>query len=98
MSEEPSAEQLLIRALSHPTRRSILKEMGSGEEISPQELSVRVASPLANVAYHVRVLARCEAIKLVRTAPVRGSTQHFYRFAIEAEWACRAVGIPPRDG
>jgi DNA-binding transcriptional ArsR family regulator len=76
-------------------RRSILKEMGDGEEVSPQELSNRMALPLSNLAYHVRVLAECKAITLVRTLPVRGAVQHFYRFAIEAEWACKIVGLPP---
>jgi hypothetical protein len=52
-------------------------------------------APLVSVSYHVRVLAECEAITLVRTQPVRGSMQHFYRFAIEAEWVHGALGLSP---
>jgi DNA-binding transcriptional ArsR family regulator len=96
MSAEASVDYLLIRALAHPLRRRILKEMGrKKEEISPVDLSRCIGSPLANVSYHVRILAECEAIILVRTQPVRGSTQHFYRFAVKAEWACILVGISP---
>lgn len=84
-----------MRALGHPMRRGILKEMRGEEEISPQELSHRMAIPLSNLSYHVRVLADCEAIALVRTQPVRGSMQHFYRFAIEVEWPYGILGLPP---
>jgi DNA-binding transcriptional ArsR family regulator len=75
-------------------RRSILKEMRGEEEISPRELSHRMEISLSNLSYHVRVLAECEAITLVRTQPVRGSLQHFYRFAIEAEWPYGILGLP----
>ena len=89
-----------MRALGHPLRRSILKEMQGEEEISPGELSQRMEVPLSNLSYHVRVLAKCEAITLVRTRPVRGSMQHFYRFAIRAEWAYGILGLspPPSSG
>lgn len=84
-----------MRALSHPDRRTILKEMRGEEEISPRELSKRLEVPLSNLSYHVRILAECEAITLVRTQPVRGSVKHFYRFAIEAEWAYGILGLSP---
>jgi hypothetical protein len=73
--------------------------MGDEEEISPRELSSRMKVSLSKLAYHVRVLAECQAITLVRTRPVRGSMQHIYRFAIEAEWACQLLGLspPPRS-
>jgi hypothetical protein len=72
-----------------------LKEMRGEEEISPRDLSERLEMGLPDVAYHVRVLAECDAITLVRTRPVRGSTQHFYRFAIEAEWPYGLLGLSP---
>lgn len=100
MSADASEEVKLLRAVAHPLRRAILKEMRGEEEISPRDLSERLEVGLSDVAYHVRVLAECEAITLVRTRPVRGSTQHFYRFAIEAEWPYGVLGLspPPASG
>src|SRR4051812_46260215 len=95
MSADASEGIQLVRALGHPLRRSILKEMQGEEEISPAELSRRLRITLSNVSHHVRVLAECEAIVLVRTQPVRGSLQHFYRFAIEAEWPYEILGLAP---
>jgi DNA-binding transcriptional ArsR family regulator len=85
----------LVRALGHPLRRSILKEMYGEEEISPRELSNRMKKPLSNLSYHIRVLVKCEAITLVRGQQVRGSMQHFYRFAVKAEWAHGVLGLTP---
>jgi DNA-binding transcriptional ArsR family regulator len=83
----------LFTALAHPLRRRILRKMISeGGEISPRELAARLSEPLSALSYHVRVLAECKAIKLVRTKQIRGSTQHFYRPAIKAEWARSALG------
>jgi hypothetical protein len=47
--------------------------------ISPLEISRKLRLPLANVSYHVRVLAKNKALRLMRTKQVRGSVQHFYR-------------------
>jgi hypothetical protein len=69
--------------------------MKGDEEISPKELSQRMTTPLSTISYHVRVLAKCKAIAPVKTRPVRGATQHFYRFAVEAEWVYEALGLPP---
>jgi DNA-binding transcriptional ArsR family regulator len=76
-------------------RRSILKEMQGEEEISPRELSHRMEISLSKLSYHVRVLVECEAITLVRTQPVRGSMQHFYRFAIQTAWPYGILGLQP---
>lgn len=82
----------LFTALGHPLRRRILRKMvEEGGQISPRELSIALDEPLSALSYHVRVLAECEAIKLVRTKQIRGSTQHFYRAAIRAQWARTAL-------
>jgi DNA-binding transcriptional ArsR family regulator len=86
----------LLLALRHPLRRQILRAMASEKAISPRELSASLRQPLSNVSYHVRVLAECAAVTLVRTKPVRGSMQHFYCTAIEAPWARQVLGL--RDG
>jgi DNA-binding transcriptional ArsR family regulator len=88
----------LLAALRHPLRRRILRRMVGEEAISPRELSEELDAPLSNVSYHMRVLADCAVISLVRTKPVRGSMQHFYRTAIEAPWAREILGLEESEG
>lgn len=83
----------LLRALRHPLRRRILRQMADGEFVSPRELSTALRQPLSNVSYHVRVLAECHAIKLMKTRPARGSVQHFYRSTVSAPWALQVLGL-----
>jgi DNA-binding transcriptional ArsR family regulator len=82
----------LFIALGHPVRRRILRRMFDERgEISPRELATALSEPLSGLSYHVRVLAECEAIELVGTKKVRGTTQHFYRPAIGERWARTAL-------
>lgn len=82
----------LYNALGHPMRRRILREMlDAREEVSPRELAVKLSEQLSALSYHVRVLAECNAIELVRTQQIRGSTQHFYRAVVRADWALSAL-------
>jgi DNA-binding transcriptional ArsR family regulator len=90
----------LLMALRHPVRREILRTMGDEKATSPREIASTLDQPLSNVSYHVRVLADCAAVSLVGTKPVRGSMQHFYRFAVEAPWARQILGLddsPPGE-
>jgi len=93
----PNANDLLV-ALRHPLRRDILRHMAGEEATSPREIASALDRPLSNVSYHVRVLAARAAIALVRTQPVRGSMQHFYRAEIEAPWARQLLGLSEVDG
>ncbi len=93
----PNANDLLV-ALRHPLRREILRQMAGEEAISPRELAGTLNQPLSKVSYHVRVLAERAAVALVRTQPVRGSTQHFYRTVIEAPWARQILGLTEEKG
>jgi DNA-binding transcriptional ArsR family regulator len=90
----------LFNALGHPMRRRILREMlDDGGEASPRELAAKLAEQLSALSYHVRVLAECRAVELVRTEKIRGSTQHFYRPLVKAHWALTALEAaekPPR--
>ncbi|HWA55379.1 MAG TPA: helix-turn-helix domain-containing protein [Solirubrobacterales bacterium] len=82
----------LFNALGHPMRRRVLREMlDVRAEISPRELAAELGEQLSALSYHVRVLAECGAIELVRTERIRGSTQHFYRPVISADWALEAL-------
>ncbi|HEY5976357.1 MAG TPA: helix-turn-helix domain-containing protein [Solirubrobacterales bacterium] len=85
--------QDLFVALGHPLRRRILREMNGGPPASPREVSELVDDTLSNVSYHFRVLAKSGVLELVRTRPVRGSTQHFYGVSIDAEWAQAVLEI-----
>jgi DNA-binding transcriptional ArsR family regulator len=83
-------DQRLVKALGHPLRQRILQELRE-EPVSPSELASKLDEPLGNVSYYVKILAGCEAIELVRTAPVRGAIEHFYRATAlprlyEADW------------
>jgi DNA-binding transcriptional ArsR family regulator len=92
----------LFNALGHPMRRQILREMlDTSGEISPRELAATLSQQLSALSYHVRVLAECRAIELVRTEQIRGSTQHFYRAVVKASWAITALKAgeePPSRG
>lgn len=78
--------QDLFTSLKHELRRRILRAMSNREPISPRELSELLGKSLSNVSYHVRVLAECGVIEAVEERHVRGATQHFYRWAADAEW------------
>lgn len=93
-----SDENDLLAALGNPLRRQILRRMRDVEMISPLELSKELDRPVSNVAYHVRVLADCGAITLVRVKPVRGAIKHFYRSSVEQPWAQQIIALEPRDG
>lgn len=81
-------------------RRRVLRKMLAEERlISPRELAADLDEPLSALSYHVRVLAECDAAKLVRTKQIRGSTQHFYSPTVKADWAhaaLKATKDPPR--
>jgi DNA-binding transcriptional ArsR family regulator len=83
----------LLTALRHPLRRKILRAMDGSDAISPTEVATTISEPLTNVSYHVRVLAECAAVTLVKTKPVRGSMQHFYRSMLDTPWARQALGL-----
>jgi DNA-binding transcriptional ArsR family regulator len=85
--------QNLLVALGHPTRRQILREMSGQPPTSPRQISEKLDETLSNVSYHFRVLADSGVLELVTTRPVRGSTQHFYGIAIEADWAQALLAV-----
>jgi len=83
--------QALLTALKHKLRRRILRVMADGEPTSPCELSRRLGESVSNVSYHVRVLAEYAIVESVEDRQVRGATQHFYRFSLDAEWARKVL-------
>jgi DNA-binding transcriptional ArsR family regulator len=94
----PKVAQAGMSALNHPVRRQILRLLIEADKpLSPRELSKAVEKQLSGVSYHVRLLARCGAIELIRATPVRGSMQHFYSPASEfvsTPWVAVTLGVP----
>ncbi len=91
-------ENDLLAALGNPLRRRILRRMRDEDAISPLELAREFDLPVSNMAYHVRVLAGCGAITLVRVKPVRGAIKHFYRSSLEPPWARQIIDLESWDG
>jgi DNA-binding transcriptional ArsR family regulator len=83
--KEATVDQRLIKALGHPVRTRALQVLNT-RVASPSELARELDEPLGNVAYHVKILEENDAIELVRTAPVRGALEHFYRATIRPWW------------
>ena len=74
----------LHRALSHPLRLEILRQINRGIG-SPKELSDELSESLGVVSYHVRTLEELGCIELADTKFRRGAVQHFYRPLRRAE-------------
>jgi DNA-binding transcriptional ArsR family regulator len=72
-------DQRLIKALGHPLRQRLLILLHTEGEASPSELAALCGEPLGNVSYHIKILVESDCVELVRTQPVRGAVEHFYR-------------------
>ena len=84
-------ERDLFTALGHPLRRRILRAMIGGGERSPRQVSEALGEKLTAVSYHVRMLADCGTIELVRVSGSRGREEHFYRPVLATKWALSAL-------
>ncbi|MGN6587831.1 MAG: helix-turn-helix domain-containing protein, partial [Solirubrobacterales bacterium] len=72
------ASENRIKAMSHPLRAEILNILGD-RTASPAEMARELDEELSNVSYHVKQLVEFECAEMVRTRPVRGALEHFYR-------------------
>jgi Helix-turn-helix domain len=68
----------MARLLAHPHRAYCLTVF-SDRTTSPSAIAAELGVPVNDLAYHVRRLRDEGAIELVRTEPVRGANEHFYR-------------------
>jgi len=73
-----TSEARIAKALAHPLRAQILQRLGERVS-SPGDLADELGAPLGVVSYHVRMLRDYHCVELVRTEPVRGALQHFYK-------------------
>jgi DNA-binding transcriptional ArsR family regulator len=89
----------LAIAIGHPLRVRILSALIAGEA-SATTLSRQFADVhLSDVAYHLRVLADdCELIELVRSRPVRGTMESFYRLRPGADLSGIQLPQPVMQG
>jgi DNA-binding transcriptional ArsR family regulator len=85
----------LVRAIAHPLRARILGILQE-RRASPKELSAELGLPLANVAYHVRILSDLKLIRLVKKTPRRGAIEHHYESVAGAEVNDAAWGATPK--
>jgi len=67
-----------IKAMSHPLRAAVLRILAD-RTASPAEMARELDEELSNVSYHTKQLVEFECVELVRTRPVRGALEHFYR-------------------
>jgi DNA-binding transcriptional ArsR family regulator len=91
VARQPDIDHRLIKALSHPLRMRVLMRLNLGVA-SPVELARELEEPLANVAYHTRVLLDLGCVELVRTEHRRGAVEHYYRAVVrpyfsDSDWA-----------
>lgn len=96
-----------IRALNHPLRRQILRELVR-DRGSATTIARELREDLAVVSYHLNtVLAReCRVVELVDTVPRRGALEKFYVLPLEAVTRAGAEAaepegfrrVPPEEG
>ena len=91
------ARRRVARALTHPTRITILMKMNDPRRrMSPKAFCDETDGHLSNVSYHFRCLKEAGLIKLVAMSPARGSVQHFYEPVERAmAWAREFAAMSP---
>jgi DNA-binding transcriptional ArsR family regulator len=88
-------DQQMVRALSHPLRVEILRQLEDGPS-SPVRLSERIKEPLGNVSYHFKVLLNFGCIELVSTITRRGAVEHIYGLKPNGTMGARTwKAVPP---
>ena len=93
--EGRDVDQQMVRALAHPLRVEILRQLEEGPS-GPKRLSDRMGERLGNVSYHMRVLLKCDCIELVETIPQRGAVEHIYRLKPNGAMGSRTwKAVPP---
>jgi DNA-binding transcriptional ArsR family regulator len=92
--QQTEIEQRLIKALNHPLRMRILMRLNLAVA-SPVEMARDLEEPLANVAYHTRVLVDLGCLELVRTEHRRGAIEHYYRAIVRPYFSDRDWGRLP---
>jgi len=92
-----ATETEAIKALAHPLRREILRELERRAD-SASGLARRLDVPLSNLTYHLRILRRAELVREVRAEPRRGVVERFYEpagrsYVESGRWAQLPEGL-----
>lgn len=97
--DQTSPVSRLAVAIGHPLRLRILSALVAGEG-SAAALSRQFGDVhLSDVAYHLRVLAEdCDLIEVVRSRPVRGAMESFYRLKPGADLSGLQLPQPVTQG
>lgn len=85
----PPSSSELISAVRHPTRRRILRTYldRPSECVSARQLAPTIEKRVGQVDYHLKTLARCEILRLVRGEGVSGGEGAYgWVLDVEAEW------------
>jgi len=91
----------MINAVVHPTRRRILRAYldDSVECASASELAPALGQRVSQVAYHLKTLARCELLRLVRDEGGRaGEPLYGWALDVEAEWLRLVLDVYAESG
>jgi len=78
--------------MAHPLRVQILQIL-AGRSSSPKDMAKELDQPIADVAYHTKVLLNADCVYLVDTQARRGATEHFYRAKVAS-----GLGAQPWQG
>jgi DNA-binding transcriptional ArsR family regulator len=91
------ADQVLIKALSHPVRAASLTILNQ-RVASPKEIAGELREEVGKVSYHVKELRNLGCVELVDTAQRRGATEHYYRgvartYMNDSFWATLSTAV-----
>lgn len=83
MAMSKDKNDAVLTALGHPLRRAVLRRLENSTNggLSPSQMADELDAPLANLSYHVRILAETGVLKLVKITPRRGAVEHYYKRA-----------------
>lgn len=103
LSNAPSGTQMvpsssdLISAISHPTRRRILRAFVAEplRHVSASELAEALEQPVRQVGYHLKTLAHCEVLRLSRDGDRDAAEQphQAWSLVVEPDWLGRVLDI-----
>lgn len=68
----------MAKALINPLRARVLSILDE-RPASPSRIADELGLPVANVAYHVKILHQLDCIEQIEARPVRGAIEHVYR-------------------
>lgn len=84
----PPSSSELITAISHPTRRRILRAFVEAPlgAASAGELADAIEQPVAQVGYHLKTLARCEILRPSQRDEGGAGRRYGWALDLEPDW------------